>query len=57
MVGRARGLMESSDPGYQVNRCREGLIAQFVPGQAGLLLPEPFNLAPGPATLPMTFKR
>jgi len=34
-VGRARGLMEPSDPGYRGNRCREIDIAR--PG--GFLLP------------------
>ena len=35
-MGRARGLMETCDPGYRGNRCREGhLLALDSLGQAG----------------------
>ncbi len=47
------GLMETRDPGYRVNRCRERV---HLSSQADILLPDLFNLAPGPATLPISFK-
>jgi len=40
MVGRARGLMETWEPGYRVNRCREGHNMPCLTARPGeLLLP------------------
>jgi len=55
-MGRARGLMETCDPGYRVNRCRKGhdKCPRSLLRPGGLPASGVVNLAPGPATLPIS---
>ncbi len=51
-MGRARGLMETWDPGYRGIVAGRGDIRPFKARPGGHLLPGILTLAPGPATLP-----